>query len=100
LWDKLILVGIVIYVGKSMSETTVKIDEKGRVMIPKHIRKAAKLQTGTYVNIKAKDTTIIIEPAESVAERYCGIFQIAKWPEDLDGFTVEAIRKWWTNHAT
>ena len=83
-----------------MSETTSKIDQKGRVMIPKNIRKAAKVKAGTYVNIKVKDTTIIIEPAESIAEKYSGIFQITNWPEDLDEFMVEATRKWWTNHAT
>jgi AbrB family looped-hinge helix DNA binding protein len=82
-----------------MSETTAKIDEKGRVMIPKNIRKATKIKAGTYVNIKATDTTIIIEPAESVAEKYSGFFQITKWPEDLDEFMVEATRKWWANHS-
>lgn len=83
-----------------MSEATAKIDAKGRVMIPKNIRKSAKIKTGTYVNIKAIDTTIIIEPAESVAEKYRGLFQITNWPEDLDGFMVEETREWWTNHAT
>jgi AbrB family looped-hinge helix DNA binding protein len=83
-----------------MSETTAKIDEKGRVMIPKSIRRAAKLKAGTNVSIKAKDKTIIIEPAESIAEKYCGIFQVTDWPEDLDEFALEANRKWWTNHAT
>ena len=83
-----------------MSETTAKIDEKGRVMIPKNIRKAAKIKAGTYVNIKATESTIIIEPAESIAEKYGGLFQIANWPEDLDEFMVEATKKWWTNHAS
>ena len=83
-----------------MNEATAKIDEKGRVVIPKSIRKAAKVKAGTYLNIKAKDRTIIIEPAESIAEKYAGSIQIAKWPEDLDEFTVEATRKWWTTHAT
>jgi AbrB family looped-hinge helix DNA binding protein len=87
-------------VGNPMSETTAKIDEKGRIMIPKNIRKAAKIKPGTYVNIKATDTTIIIEHAESIAEKYGGLFQITKWPEDLDEFMVEATRKWWTNHAS
>jgi AbrB family looped-hinge helix DNA binding protein len=81
-------------------ETTAKIDEKGRVVIPKKIRKAAKLKTGTYVSIKQKETMIIIEPAESIAEKYRGAVQVTKWPEDLDEFVVEATRKWWTNHAT
>ena len=83
-----------------MSETTAKIDQKGRVMIPKEIRKIAKLKAGTYVNIKAENATIIIEPKESTAEKYSGILQITKWPEDIDEFIVEATRKWWTNHAT
>jgi len=87
-------------VGNLMSETTAKIDEKGRVMIPKNIRKAAKIKAGTYVSIKATGTTIIMEPAESIAEKYVGLFQINKWPEDLDEFMVEATRKWWTNHAS
>jgi AbrB family looped-hinge helix DNA binding protein len=82
-----------------MSETTTKIDEKGRVTIPKNFRKAAKLKAGTNVSIKVKDQTIVIEIAQSIAEKYCGIFQITDWPEDLDEFALEANRKWWTNHA-
>jgi AbrB family looped-hinge helix DNA binding protein len=78
-------------VGNLMSETTAKIDKKGRVMIPKNIRKAAKIKAGTFVNIKATDTTIIIEPAESIAEKYGGLFQITKWPEDLDEFIVGRV---------
>lgn len=81
-------------------ETTVKIDEKGRIMLPERIRRATKLAKGTYVTIKAKNKTITIEPAESAAEKYCGIFEVANWPEDLDEFTVEATRKWWKTHAT
>ncbi len=83
-----------------MSEITVRLDEKGRIMIPKAIRKATKVKPGTYVSIKAKDSAIIIEPAESAAEKYAGIFQVAKWPEDLDELVVEATRKWWINHAS
>ncbi len=85
--------------GKRMSGTTAKIDSKGRLMIPKTIRQEAKLKTGTCVSIEAKDTTIIIKPAESIAEKYCGVFHISKWPEDLDEFVVEADKKWWANHA-
>ena len=83
-----------------MSETTAKIDAKGRIMIPQKIRKAAKIKAGTYVNIKATDATIIIEPSESIAEKYGGFFEITNWPEDLDEFMVEATRKWWANHAS
>jgi bifunctional DNA-binding transcriptional regulator/antitoxin component of YhaV-PrlF toxin-antitoxin module len=33
-----------------MSETTEKVEKKGRIMIPKNIRKAAKIKAGTYVH--------------------------------------------------
>lgn len=82
-----------------MGETTAKIDEKGRVMIPKSIRKLANLKTGACVNIKARDSTVIIESAESIAEKNCGIFHVTEWPEDLDEFMMDATRRWWTKHA-
>jgi len=84
----------------SEAESTVKIDEKGRIMLPEKVRKATKLGKGTYVTVKAKDRTITIEPAKSIADKYCGIFQITNWPEDLDEFTIEATRKWWATHGT
>ncbi len=83
-----------------MNEALSKVDEKGRIMIPKKIRATANLKEGCYVNIKAKDKTIIIEPAESIADKYCGVFKVSKWPEDLDEFIVEATKRWWTNHGT
>jgi AbrB family looped-hinge helix DNA binding protein len=93
-------VGTNSYVGKEMSEATAKIDEKGRIMIPKKIRKATKLKEGTYINIKIKDCTLIIEPAESIAEKYFGIFKVEKWPENLDEFAAEATKKYWTTQNT
>jgi AbrB family looped-hinge helix DNA binding protein len=83
-----------------MSETTVKVDEKGRIIIPKIIRETTKLKEGSYVKIKAKGKTIIMEPAEPVADKYRGAFKITKWPEDMDEFIVEVMQKWWTQSAT
>jgi AbrB family looped-hinge helix DNA binding protein len=83
-----------------MEETVTKIDEKGRIIIPKGIRKKAKLKPGMYVNVKSQDHLIIIEPSESIAEKYVGIFQISKWPEDLDEFVTEATKKWWSQQST
>lgn len=83
-----------------MTETTVKVDKKGRVIIPKNIRKTAKLKEGSYVNIKTKGKSIIIEPAEPVADKYYGAFKVTQWPEDIDEFTVEVMQKWWISHAT
>jgi len=67
-----------------MSGTTIKMDEKGRIIIPKRIRKAAQLKEGSYITIRSKGKTVIIEPIEPVADKYFGAFKVTKWPEDLD----------------
>jgi AbrB family looped-hinge helix DNA binding protein len=95
-WELLRVVGICM----SEAESTVKIDEKGRIMLPEKVRKATKLSKGAYVTVKAKNETITIEPAKSIADKYHGVFQITNWPEDLDEFAVEATRKWWATHGT
>ena len=79
---------------------TVKVDEKGRVLIPKHLRKKAKVKKESYVRIKADDKGIIIEPLEPIADKYFGAFKITRWPEDLDEFVVKVMRKWWNQKAT
>lgn len=83
-----------------MSETTVKIDQKGRVIIPKRIREIAQVKEGSYVHIRSKGKVIIMEPAEPAADKYYGAFKITKWPEDMDEFIVEVMQKWWTKSAT
>jgi AbrB family looped-hinge helix DNA binding protein len=83
-----------------MNSTTVKVDEKGRIIIPKDIRKTANLKEGSYVTIKAKGKTIIMEPLEPVADKYFGAFKVTTWPENLDEFIVEVIKKWWTTQPT
>jgi AbrB family looped-hinge helix DNA binding protein len=72
-----------------MSENTVKIDAKGRIIIPKQIRKVAQLKEGSCLNIRAKGKTVIIEQIESIADKYFGIFKVIQWPEDLDEFVAE-----------
>jgi AbrB family looped-hinge helix DNA binding protein len=72
-----------------MGNTTVKVDEKGRIIIPKEIRETAKLKEGSYVTIKTKGKTIIMEPLEPVADKYYGAFKITEWPENIDEFTVD-----------
>ena len=88
------------WVGIYVSEATVKVDEKGRVMIPKDIREAAELKKGSYVNVKAKGKVVVIEPWEAVADKYYGFFKIAKWPKDVDEFMVEVVGKWWVDRGT
>jgi hypothetical protein len=49
---------------------------------------------------KHKGKTKIIQPVESIADKYYGAFKVEKWPEDIDGFIEEAMQKWWHHHAT
>ena len=78
----------------------VKVDEKGRVVIPKSIREKVKLKEGSYVNVRAEGKIIIMEPLESIADKYFGAFKVSRWPEDLDEFIVEVTKRWWTSQAT
>ena len=55
---------------------------------------------GNYVNVKAEGKTIIIEPLESSADKYFGAFKISRWPEDLDEFIAEVVKRWWTAQDT
>lgn len=79
-----------------MAETTVKMDEKGRIIIPIRIRKTAQLKEGTSMSIKSKGKMIILEPIEPVADKYFGAFKVTNWPEnlDLDEYVVEVKEKW------
>jgi AbrB family looped-hinge helix DNA binding protein len=83
-----------------MSEATAKLDEKGRIRIPKRIRETAQLKEGSYVYLKTQGKTIIMEPAESVADKYRGVIKVNKWPEDLDEFVEKVMQKWWTQSGT
>ncbi|MEM3090292.1 MAG: AbrB/MazE/SpoVT family DNA-binding domain-containing protein, partial [Candidatus Bathyarchaeia archaeon] len=63
---------------------TVKVDEKGRIIIPKNMRERAGVKEGGYVKIRADEKGIVIEPLEPIADKCFGVFKITKWPEDLD----------------
>ena len=91
--------GIAIFSGLKLMEIA-KVDEKGRVLIPKRLRDKAEVKEGSYVKVKANGKNIIIEPLEPIANKYFGAFKIVKWPEDLDEFVVKEMKKWWTQKAT
>jgi len=73
----------------------IKVDEKGRILIPKNIRENVGIKEKSYVRITIEGRKIVVEPLESVADKYYGAFKIDRWPEDLDHFLVEAVKKWW-----
>jgi len=78
----------------------VKVDDKGRVAIPKAIREKAGVRPGDLVAVYLEEGRISIEPLESTADKYYGAYKVEKWPEDLDEFVVEALRKWWASRGT
>ena len=94
MWEIFIFVGI--YPINSGQMEISFIDKKGRILIPKNLRKEANLEIGKVVRLKIENGKIIIEGLEDVAKRYYGVFKVDKWPKDLDEFLVEAVKKWLT----
>lgn len=78
----------------------VKLDEKGRILIPKSIRERTEIKRGSYVKITEREKSILIEPLEPVADKYYGAFQIDRWPNDLDEFIAEVMKEWWKPKST
>ncbi len=72
----------------------VRIDEKGRITIPKHIRESCGLTEGMEVSLRVEGGRVIIEPIRSRADELFGIIKVRSWPEDLDDYVIEALRRW------
>jgi bifunctional DNA-binding transcriptional regulator/antitoxin component of YhaV-PrlF toxin-antitoxin module len=66
---------------------TVRVDGEGRVTIPRRLR------AGGYVRVRGVGRAIVIEPVESVADKYYGAFKVEKWPKDLDDFMARGLRE-------
>lgn len=71
-----------------------RVDEKGRLVIPKDVRERLGLTAGKKVRVRVAGKSLVIEAVESVANEYLGKFKIVSWPKDLDEFTVPVMRKW------
>ena len=80
--------------------SVVRVDDKGRVLIPKAVRERVGLRKGGYVRVRVDGKRIVIEAVEPVADRYFGAFKVARWPEDLDDFLVEVVRRRWSRKDT
>jgi len=78
----------------------VKVDEKGRIVIPRTLREKTEMKEGSYVKVTAREKSIVIEPLQPIAEKYFGAFQITRWPKDLDEFIVEVLKEWWRPKST
>ncbi len=73
----------------------VRVDEKGRILIPKSIREATGIRERQLVRIRVVNGKIVLEPLRDVADEFYGAIRVEKWPRDLDEFVNEAIRRWW-----
>ncbi|MGY0287471.1 MAG: AbrB/MazE/SpoVT family DNA-binding domain-containing protein [Candidatus Methanodesulfokora washburnensis] len=78
-----------------MTTEVVRIDRKGRLLIPKKLREKAGIEEGGLVRLRAEERGIIIEPVESVADKYFGAFKVERWPDDLDEFLIRVMKEWW-----
>jgi looped-hinge helix DNA binding domain, AbrB family len=78
-----------------MTAEVVRIDRKGRLLIPKKLREKAGIEEGGLVRLRAEKRGIIIEPVESVADKYFGAFKVERWPDDLDEFLIRVMKEWW-----
>ena len=78
----------------------VRVDEKGRILIPRRLREKTGIREGSYVRVELDGERVIITPVTPNSEKYFGVFKVSRWPRDLDEFIVEAMRRWWLPKAT
>ena len=93
-----LFVGNIFNVG--LMKAVVKVDSKGRVVIPKAIREKMGVAPGDLVVVCLEEGGISVKPLKSVADTYYGAYKVDRWPEDLDEFVVEALKKWWESRST
>ncbi len=73
----------------------VKLDEKGRVVIPKEVRERVGLEEGGQIVLEDENERVILKPLKPVSDRFYGVFKVERWPEDLDEYASEALKDWW-----
>lgn len=78
----------------------VVVDERGRIVIPKEIRRALRIQRGTLLELSVEGGEIRMRPLKSIAEECFGKYRVKRWPEDLDSFLVEVMKKWWSESTS
>ncbi|RSN71661.1 AbrB/MazE/SpoVT family DNA-binding domain-containing protein [Candidatus Methanodesulfokora washburnensis] len=76
-----------------MTIEVVRIDRKGRLLIPKKLREKAGIEEGGLVRLRAEEGRVIVEPVESVADKYFGAFKVERWPDDLDEFLIGMMKE-------
>ena len=54
----------------------VRVDEKGRVLIPKSVRYLVELKERQLVRVEVAGNKIVLEPLGDVADKYYGVVEI------------------------
>lgn len=75
--------------------SVVRMDRKGRLVVPKRVREELGIVDETYVEVRTEGDKIILKPIKSVADEYFGVFKVESWPEDLDEFLVKEVTRRW-----
>ena len=79
----------------------IKVDSKGRLLIPKSFREKTEIAEGSYVKVELDGKRIIIEPTESAADKHYGRFKVEQIPEDLENYIEgEILREWLKKHTS
>jgi AbrB family looped-hinge helix DNA binding protein len=73
----------------------VRVNEKGRIVIPKDIREKLGIKEKQLLKISVVEDKIVLELIKDIADRYYGVFEVKKWPRDLDNFMIEVLQEWW-----
>ncbi len=78
-----------------MNSVVVRVDKKGRLVIPKRLREELDIKDGCYVELSVEGDKIVLKPIKSIADKYFGVFKVENWPEDLDEFLVKEVTRRW-----
>jgi len=85
-------------VGAAVSGgTIVRLDSKGRVTLPLEARRKLGLREGTQLRVLIDEEKgrIIIEKAESTAEKYYGVFRPRRQVGSVEEEIEEAVYRAW-----
>ena len=83
------MVGLFYVVG--LLEATVRVDSKGRILLPKRIHEMLGIRTKQPIKVHVEGGRIVLEPLGSVTDRFFGRIKVTAWPDDLDEFLEEAF---------
>ena len=72
----------------------ITIDEAGRLVIPREVRRAAGLEPGMPLDIRVEDGAVVIEPASiPVTIERRGRFAVARAPASVPPLTERMVRE-------